>query len=38
MDWFSTALELGGVKVPDERVIDGMSLTSVLAGGPEFDR
>jgi arylsulfatase A-like enzyme len=35
MDWFATALELAGAKVPSDRPIDGVSLVPVLRGaGP----
>ena len=38
MDWFTTALDLAGVGLPSDRMIDGVSLKNVLAGGKEFDR
>ena len=38
MDWFSTVLDLSGLPQPQDRVIDGLSLKSVLGGGEAFDR
>ncbi|WP_114325730.1 sulfatase family protein [Candidatus Colwellia aromaticivorans] len=32
LDWFPTFVELAGAKLPDDRVIDGNSLTSLLGG------
>jgi len=38
MDWFSTVLDLCGIPQPQDRLIDGQSLKSVLGGGDSFDR
>ena len=38
MDWYSTALDLAGIKQPDDRIIDGMSLLPLLINGTETDR
>ena len=38
MDWFATALDISGIALPGDRVIDGMSLKKVLSGGDAFDR
>jgi arylsulfatase A-like enzyme len=35
MDWLPTLAELAGVRVPDDRVIDGRSLAGVLEGSGE---
>lgn len=33
MDWFVTLATIGGGKVPDDRIIDGVDLSDVLRGG-----
>ena len=38
MDWFTTALDLAGIKPPDDRVIDGISLLPLFMNGTEADR
>lgn len=38
MDWFSTALDLAGVKQPDDRIIDGISLVPLFVNGTETNR
>lgn len=38
MDWFATALDLAGVEPPNDRVIDGMSLSVTLKQGTIQDR
>ena len=38
MDWFSTALDLAGIKEPDDRIIDGISLLPLLVNGTHTDR
>jgi N-acetylgalactosamine-6-sulfatase len=38
MDWFSTALDLAGIKEPEDRVIDGISLRPLLVNGTHTDR
>jgi arylsulfatase A-like enzyme len=38
MDWLPTLVELGGAKLPSDRVIDGRSLTAVLQGSGERER
>ena len=38
MDWFSTALDLAGIKEPDDRIIDRMSLLPMLINGTVTDR
>ena len=38
MDWFSTALALAGIKEPDDRIIDGVSLLPVLMNGTVTNR
>ncbi len=35
MDWLPTFIELAGARLPEDRVIDGRSLTGVLAGTVE---
>ena len=37
MDWLPTFAELGGARMPDDRVIDGRSLTAVLQATGERD-
>lgn len=38
MDWFTTALDLAGIKMVDDRVIDGVSLLPLFVNGTETDR
>lgn len=38
MDWFATALDLAGVDIPADRVIDGISLSTTLKQGIIKDR
>ena len=38
MDWYSTALDIAGIKEPDDRIIDGMSLLPLFINGKEKDR
>ena len=38
MDWFSTALDLAGIKKPDDRIIDGISLVPLFVNGTVTDR
>lgn len=38
MDFFTTALDVAGVPIPKDRVIDGISLTSVLFHDVSIDR
>ncbi len=38
MDWFSTVLDVAGVPLPTDRIIDGISLLPVLNGGKAIPR
>ena len=38
MDLFTTFLNLTGLKVPDDRVVDGLDLSGSLVRGEEFQR
>ncbi|XP_065191595.1 N-acetylgalactosamine-6-sulfatase-like [Sycon ciliatum] len=38
MDWFSTSLDLAGIELPQDRIIDGISLAPALFNNTPVDR